>query len=109
MRKNCFMELNRVGSKPEHHAITLLPCPLISLTFPLLILPAIEHILLHPKSRVRSPLAGSLFSYYTRCQHPNENWLCLCCKDVLCSRYVNKHMLQHYQRANRCLALSYSL
>ncbi|XP_050104681.1 uncharacterized protein LOC126584289 [Malus sylvestris] len=43
-----------------------------------------------------------------RCQHPNENWLCLCCKDVLCSRYVNKHMLQHYQRANRCLALSYS-
>ncbi|XP_062177980.1 uncharacterized protein LOC133882781 isoform X4 [Alnus glutinosa] len=44
-----------------------------------------------------------------RCQHPDENWLCLCCKDVLCSRFVNKHMLQHHQQSNHCLALSYSL
>ncbi|PIA33160.1 hypothetical protein AQUCO_04200135v1 [Aquilegia coerulea] len=43
-----------------------------------------------------------------RCQHPAENWLCLCCKDVFCSRFVNKHMLQHYQQRNHCLALSYS-
>ncbi|KAF5177705.1 Histone deacetylase [Thalictrum thalictroides] len=43
-----------------------------------------------------------------RCQHPAENWLCLCCKDVFCSRFVNKHMLQHYQQKNHCLALSYS-
>ncbi|PIA33161.1 hypothetical protein AQUCO_04200135v1 [Aquilegia coerulea] len=42
-----------------------------------------------------------------RCQHPAENWLCLCCKDVFCSRFVNKHMLQHYQQRNHCLALSY--
>ncbi|XP_059445054.1 uncharacterized protein LOC132176912 isoform X2 [Corylus avellana] len=44
-----------------------------------------------------------------RCQHPDENWLCLCCKDVLCSRFANKHMLEHYQQSNHCLALSYSL
>ena len=25
---------------------------------------------------------------YERCQDPNENWLCLCCKDVPCSRFV---------------------
>ncbi|KAJ6310424.1 hypothetical protein OIU76_015197 [Salix suchowensis] len=43
-----------------------------------------------------------------RCQHPTENWLCLSCKDVLCSRFVNKHMLQHSQQINHCLALSYS-
>ncbi|XP_048431036.1 uncharacterized protein LOC103939385 isoform X2 [Pyrus x bretschneideri] len=43
-----------------------------------------------------------------RCQHPNKNWLCLRCKVVLCGRYVNKHMLQHYERTNHCLALSYS-
>ncbi|KAG6710130.1 hypothetical protein I3843_06G159300 [Carya illinoinensis] len=43
-----------------------------------------------------------------RCQHPSENWLCLCCKEVLCSRFVNKHMLQHYQQTNHCLALGYS-
>ncbi|XP_012093100.1 histone deacetylase 6 [Jatropha curcas] len=43
-----------------------------------------------------------------RCHHPNENWVCLSCKDVLCSRFVNKHMLQHYQQMNHCVALSYS-
>ncbi|PKI71642.1 histone deacetylase 6 [Punica granatum] len=43
-----------------------------------------------------------------RCDHPSENWLCLCCKGVLCSRFVNKHMLQHYQQSNHSLALSFS-
>ncbi|KAH6767067.1 histone deacetylase-like protein [Perilla frutescens var. hirtella] len=43
-----------------------------------------------------------------RCEHPDENWLCLCCKDVLCSRFVNKHMLDHYQNEHHNLALSYS-
>ncbi|XP_015579871.1 histone deacetylase 6 [Ricinus communis] len=43
-----------------------------------------------------------------RCQHPSENWLCLSCKDVLCSRFVNKHMLQHYHQTHHCVALSYS-
>ncbi|KAJ8643693.1 hypothetical protein MRB53_005441 [Persea americana] len=44
----------------------------------------------------------------TRCQHPTENWLCLSCKDVLCSRFVNQHMLKHFQETEHCLALSYS-
>ncbi|WCJ17932.1 Histone deacetylase 6 [Euphorbia peplus] len=43
-----------------------------------------------------------------RCEHPNENWVCLSCKDVLCSRFVNQHMLQHFQEKKHCLALSYS-
>ncbi|TXG64150.1 hypothetical protein EZV62_011144 [Acer yangbiense] len=43
-----------------------------------------------------------------RCHDPSENWLCLCCSDVLCSRYVNKHMLQHFQQTNHSVALSYS-
>ncbi|XVE49306.1 hypothetical protein DITRI_Ditri01bG0072400 [Diplodiscus trichospermus] len=43
-----------------------------------------------------------------RCQHPSENWLCLCCKDVLCSRFVNKHMLEHHKQTTHCIALSYS-
>ncbi|KAK3193007.1 hypothetical protein Dsin_024317 [Dipteronia sinensis] len=43
-----------------------------------------------------------------RCHHPSESWLCLCCKDVLCSRFVNKHMLQHFQQSNHSVALSYS-
>ncbi|XP_057990444.1 uncharacterized protein LOC110650096 [Hevea brasiliensis] len=43
-----------------------------------------------------------------RCHHPSENWLCLSCKEVLCSRFVNKHMLQHYRQMNHCVVLSYS-
>ncbi|CAI9104298.1 OLC1v1002939C1 [Oldenlandia corymbosa var. corymbosa] len=42
------------------------------------------------------------------CQHPQENWLCLSCKDVLCSRFVNKHMLHHFHQKNHPLALSFS-
>ncbi|EXB76677.1 Histone deacetylase 6 [Morus notabilis] len=42
------------------------------------------------------------------CEHPDENWLCLCCKEVLCSRFVNKHMLNHYHNTSHSLALSYS-
>ncbi|XP_059652544.1 uncharacterized protein LOC132299756 [Cornus florida] len=43
-----------------------------------------------------------------RCHHPDDNWLCLCCKDVLCSRYVNNHMLDHFQQSKHCVALGYS-
>lgn len=43
-----------------------------------------------------------------RCHHPAENWICLSCKDVYCSRFINKHMLEHYQQKGHCLALSYS-
>ncbi|KAI7991078.1 Histone deacetylase 6 [Camellia lanceoleosa] len=47
-------------------------------------------------------------SHCNRCHHPKENWLCLYCKDVLCSRFINKHMLEHYRETNHCVALSYS-
>ncbi|KAL5100879.1 hypothetical protein RYX36_005206 [Vicia faba] len=43
-----------------------------------------------------------------RCQHPNENWLCLSCKDVLCGRFVNRHMLHHFRETNHSVALSFS-
>ena len=42
------------------------------------------------------------------CQHTPENWLCLHCYKVLCSRYVNKHMVDHFNETNHCLAVSYS-
>ncbi|CAL9115922.1 unnamed protein product [Musa textilis] len=44
----------------------------------------------------------------SRCHHPAENWLCLSCKDVFCSRFINKHMLRHYEESGHCLALSFS-
>ncbi|XP_051185392.1 uncharacterized protein [Lolium perenne] len=47
-------------------------------------------------------------SQCSRCHHPSENWFCLICKDVLCSRFINKHMLHHFQETGHCLALSFS-
>ncbi|KAL4181646.1 hypothetical protein AMTRI_Chr12g238370 [Amborella trichopoda] len=44
----------------------------------------------------------------SRCDHPAENWLCLSCNNIFCSRFINGHMLEHYQEAGHCLALSYS-
>ncbi len=38
-----------------------------------------------------------------------ENWLCLSCGKVLCSRYANKHMLEHYEKnQTHCVVLSFS-
>uniref|UniRef100_A0A0D9V488 UBP-type domain-containing protein n=1 Tax=Leersia perrieri TaxID=77586 RepID=A0A0D9V488_9ORYZ len=54
-------------------------------------------------ARVRPP-----DSPCSRCHHPAENWLCLICKDIMCSRFINKHMLYHYQETGHCLALSFS-
>ncbi|PKA58165.1 BRCA1-associated protein [Apostasia shenzhenica] len=50
----------------------------------------------------------TLDSPCTRCYHSAENWLCLSCKDVLCSRFINKHMLNHHEESGHCLALSFS-
>uniref|UniRef100_A0A7N0TMS2 UBP-type domain-containing protein n=1 Tax=Kalanchoe fedtschenkoi TaxID=63787 RepID=A0A7N0TMS2_KALFE len=47
-------------------------------------------------------------THCSRCQHPDENWLCLCCKDVFCSRFVNKHMVDHNQATSHSLAFSFS-
>uniref|UniRef100_A0A7N0TVV2 UBP-type domain-containing protein n=1 Tax=Kalanchoe fedtschenkoi TaxID=63787 RepID=A0A7N0TVV2_KALFE len=49
------------------------------------------------------PVEGSI-----RCQHPDENWLCLCCKDALGSRFVNKYMAEHYHKTSHYSALSFS-
>ncbi|VFQ78270.1 unnamed protein product [Cuscuta campestris] len=44
----------------------------------------------------------------SKCQHPMENWLCLSCKQVFCSRFVNKHMVDHHEQTpNHSVALSF--
>ncbi|XP_053526603.1 histone deacetylase 6 isoform X2 [Artibeus jamaicensis] len=41
------------------------------------------------------------------CGTLQENWACLSCYEVYCSRYVNAHMLQHHERSGHPLVLSY--
>ncbi|RHZ79303.1 hypothetical protein Glove_149g49 [Diversispora epigaea] len=41
------------------------------------------------------------------CNDANENWRCIECSKVLCSRYVNEHMTEHYTKTNHSLAISF--
>jgi len=42
------------------------------------------------------------------CQAKGENWVCLTCYQVHCSRYVNEHMLMHGLSSEHRLVLSYA-
>ena len=37
-----------------------------------------------------------------------ENWICLVCHKVFCSRYVNEHMVIHSAEAQHLVTLSFS-
>jgi len=42
------------------------------------------------------------------CGHVGENWVCLTCYKVYCSRYVNEHMLFHSIATDHKMVLSYA-
>lgn len=49
----------------------------------------------------------------TVCEDNNENWMCLQCGEISCSRYVHSHGEMHWmehlgQRATHCVCLSFS-
>ncbi|XP_068760229.1 histone deacetylase 6-like [Montipora capricornis] len=42
------------------------------------------------------------------CVNIGENWLCLMCSEVMCSRYVKGHMVDHNAESGHMLVLSFS-
>ena len=42
------------------------------------------------------------------CGNIGENWVCLICSVVMCSRYVNNHMVDHNVQSDHMLVLSFS-
>lgn len=42
------------------------------------------------------------------CGDPKENWICLQCGSINCSRYVSGHQVAHHGASHHSLALSYS-
>lgn len=42
------------------------------------------------------------------CGDKTENWFCLICENVFCSRYVSGHMVFHKEESGHCLAFSLS-
>ena len=43
-----------------------------------------------------------------QCAHCQENWICLKCQDIFCSRYVNGHMVEHGATEQHHIVLSFS-
>jgi len=43
-----------------------------------------------------------------QCGDTKENWLCLHCFQINCSRYINEHQLYHFSSTGHPLALSFS-
>jgi hypothetical protein len=37
-----------------------------------------------------------------------ENWICLTCGEIYCSRYVKNHMVSHYEKKKHPMVLSFS-
>lgn len=42
------------------------------------------------------------------CGHTKENWICLKCKVIGCSRYVKSHMVAHNDECKHPIALSFA-
>lgn len=70
---------------------------------------AVEPITTCP--HVPSPIPTHVFLNQTcgACQEQHENWQCLTCNTVLCSRYRNGHMVEHFEETkDHAVCLSYS-
>lgn len=42
------------------------------------------------------------------CDSKRENWICLTCYQVFCSRFVKSHMVEHYEKTKHSMVLSFS-
>lgn len=42
------------------------------------------------------------------CENIGENWICLTCHKVFCSRYINEHMVFHSIETQHVVTLSFS-
>ncbi len=43
------------------------------------------------------------------CNNVGENWVCLCCGKVFCSRFVNSHMVAHNEATDHPLSIPEAL
>ena len=42
------------------------------------------------------------------CAHKGENWICLQCQTVRCSRYVQEHMVMHHVESDHPIIFSFA-
>jgi hypothetical protein len=59
------------------------------------------------KNNKKGGLKGEVASDGTKCPL-GENWLCLDCQNIYCSRYINGHCLQHWKDCGHCIGVSFA-
>jgi NAD-dependent deacetylase sirtuin 2 len=57
------------------------------------------------KNNKKGGLKGEVASDGTKCPL-GENWLCLACQNIYCSRYINGHCVQHWKDCGHCIGVS---
>ena len=70
---------------------------------------AVEAITTCP--HIPTPISSKVFidTPCKECNEPQENWQCLTCSTILCSRYRHGHMLEHFSNTkDHAVCLSYS-
>jgi hypothetical protein len=60
------------------------------------------------RNLVNDPATFDVQKPCLKCLDTSENWICLTCKQILCSRFVNSHMLEHYNEFKHPIVLSFS-
>lgn len=54
----------------------------------------------YSETKIKAPCHG--------CGNVGENWICIVCQEVNCSRYVSSHGVSHFNDTNHGLAISFS-
>ena len=63
----------------------------------------------HPGQPLTQPVEYDLpNAHCSTCSDTSENWICLKCKNIACSRYVSGHSNEHFQATGHSLCLSFS-
>lgn len=42
------------------------------------------------------------------CENMGENWICLECQEIFCSRFVKSHMVSHNEKTKHPISFSFS-
>jgi NAD-dependent SIR2 family protein deacetylase len=50
----------------------------------------------------------TVFSPCVKCNDKSENWMCLSCNSILCSRFVSGHMAEHFEETQHPIAFSFT-
>lgn len=60
------------------------------------------------RNQSHNPELFDAYESCLKCADSSENWICLTCNQIFCSRFVNGHMAEHYEETKHPMVLSFS-